>query len=76
MKITPRDLFHNIEIQSDVIICWVPEGDFIRYGLEQDEKLLDLEILYMYQDGPYIFLEVEEPEDDLIKNERKVQYFT
>lgn len=78
MKITPRDLFSNIEIQSDVKICWVKECDFdfVRYGLEQDEKLLDLEILYMYQDGPYIFLEVVEPEDDLIKNERTVQYFT
>ena len=75
MKITPRDLFFNIDIQSEVIVCWVPEGKCVRVGLEQDEKLLDQEILYMYQDGPYIFLEVEEPSEDQIRGERRVEYF-
>ena len=72
MKITPRDLLHNIEIQSDVIICWVPSDGYLRRGLEQEEKLLDLEVLFMYVEGDHIFLEVDEPDEELIKGEKVV----
>lgn len=74
MKITPRDLIHNIEIQSDIIICWVPSYGYLRRGLKQEEKLLDLEVLFMYVERDRIFLEVDEPDEELIKREEVVIY--
>lgn len=62
MKLTPSDIIHNIDVQSEIAICYYDETAEERVGLDY-EMACDCEILYMYEEKGVIFLEVEKPKE-------------
>lgn len=55
---TVRDLFDNVEVQSEVSIVYYDEDRNERIELQR-KKALDKEIKFMYCENDVLFVEVE-----------------
>ena len=62
MKLTPRDIVHNIEVQGGVFVCWWDEETNTRtFTKTHMDEICEKEILFMYAEDDVLVMEVEEP---------------
>lgn len=56
---TVNELLENIEIQTEVVICYYDEDKNERIELQRCEEIGDKEIKYMYVDNDSIYIEID-----------------
>ena len=68
MKLTPKDIINNIDVQGGVFVCWYDEEKNARaFTKTHMDEICEKEILFMYAEEDVLVMEVEEPTQEEIE---------